>query len=375
MTHAVAEATAGARRPRPLWIRAAGYVAYLAVASAVLLLLLEGAGRLYVHFRYGRPDKTYGLWIADPELGATHRPHGYNTHTSLNAYGLRNQEEVFDPKPPGSLRILCLGGSTTYGYNLADGETYTERLEARLRRRPGWERSQVLNAGRITYSAAQNLILARRLVPALKPDYVLLYEGVNELFNEWMLLADGRNLDPMGDTYGVIGKSYDYNRWLLRNSLLMRFIDYVVKNQMMAGHGEAEGSAPKPPSTTSRPSSTAPEPIHPWLVRNYDHLLRQMIGDLRSQGTTPIVFRYPSVRSSAQRFFSDMSARVAAEEGVTVCDLASRFEAFGTHEADYFIDTGVHVTPQGAEILAEEVEKTIVSLEAQRRSPVVAAGP
>lgn len=347
-------------KARPWALRILGYVAYFVFSTLALVLAIEGAGRVVIHFRHGLPGKTYGLWIPDPELGATHRPHGYNTHTSLNGYGLRNREEIFDPKPSGSLRVLVMGGSTTFGYNLADGETYTERLEERLRRRAGWERSQVLNAGRITYSAAQNLILMRRLVPALRPDYALLYEGVNELFNAWMLGRDGQSLDTLGERYGVLGRSYDYNRWLLRNSVLVRFIDYEVKNRLLAARPRSD----TPPGAEAGGGGN--QPIHPWIIRNYDHLLREEIRYLRSQGATVIVFRYPTVRTPVLRFFADMSARISSEEGVTVCDLESRFDAFGERKAELFIETGVHVTPRGAEILAEEVEETIVELEARR---------
>lgn len=354
---------------------ALAYLVYLVLATSLLILVAEGLGRAYMRYRYGRPGKTYGLWISDPELGATHRPNAYNSHTSLNGLGCRNREELYEPRPANGLRVIAFGGSTTYGYNLADGETYTERLEARLRARAGWERSQVLNAGRITYSAAQNLILMRRLVPRVKPDYALLYEGINELYNAWMLARDGVSLDSLGERYGVIGRSYDYNRWLLRNSLLVRYLDYVVKARL-AGGGEGHAAAP----AEGPRAATVPE-VHPWLLRNYEHLLREQIAYLRGQGVTPVVYRYASVGSQTQRVFSDLSARIARETGTPVCDMEARFDSLGPRKRQLFIETGVHVTPEGARILAEEVEAMLVDLEAARnarQAPVASstgAGP
>ena len=190
---------------------------------------LEGLGRELISLRYGVPGKTYGLWKYDPELGATHRSNAYNTRSTLNNYGFRNLENVFDPRPSNSLRIIAFGGSTTFGYNLKDGETYTEKLQERIRELPGFEKTQVLNAGRICYSAGHNLILMKRFVPQFKPDYVIIYEGINEMMNVWALQRDGVSLDNLGHRYGVIGKSFDQNRWLKRNSVIVRFIDYYVK--------------------------------------------------------------------------------------------------------------------------------------------------
>lgn len=350
------------RTRRALVVARLGFWLYLPLATLALVSGLEGVGRLYLHWRYGRPGKTYGLWIADPELGATHRPHGYNTHTSLNDQGFRNREDVFEPKPAGALRVVAFGGSTTFGYNLADGETYTERLEARLRRWPGRARSQVLNAGRITYSAGQNLTLVRRLAPRLRPDYALLYEGVNELFNAWMLAKDGVALDSLGTRVGVIGRSYDYNRWLLRNSLLVRFIDYVVKARLQSA--PAAVAAPGELTPSARPS----QPIHPWVLRNYEALLRAQIRALRAASVEVVVFRPPAShrRAPEQRTFADLSARVALEERVTVCDLLGQFDALGAPSEDLFIETGVHVTARGAEFMAAAVEATLRTLDATR---------
>lgn len=347
---------------------ALGYLIYLGFATAVLILTAEGLGRGYMYYRYGVPGKTYGLWIGDPELGASHRPNGYNSHTSLNGLGCRNREDLYEPRPTNGLRVLAFGGSTTYGYNLADGDTYPERLEARLRSRPGWDRSQVLNAGRITYSAAQNLTLMRRLVPRVKPDYALLYEGINELYNAWMLARDGVSLDSLGERCGVIGRSYDYNRWLLRNSILVRYLDYVVKARLTGG-GESHVAAPG-----GTQAATAPD-VHPWLLRNYEHLLREQIVYLRGQGVTPVVYRYASVGSEGQRVFSELSARIARETGTPVCDMEARFDSFGPRKRQLFIGSGVHVTPEGARILAEEVEAVLVGLEAARNADQAPAAP
>lgn len=322
------------------------YIVYLFASSLLIVFLLEGIGRVLIHVKYGVPGKSYGLWKYDSELGATHRFNAYNTHTSTNNLGFRNKEDVFDPKPPGSLRIIAFGGSTTFGYNLADGETYTELLEHKIRNIPGYEKSQVLNAGRICYSAGHNLILMRRLVPFLKPDYIILYEGINEIQNEWALKLDGVNLDKLGSTYGALGKSYDQNRWLKRNSVIVRFIDYRVKTHL--------------PRLSSKSNPLQAVSLHPWIIENYKFLLRQMIDFLLENKVTPIVLKYASIGRDDLKTLSRISAEIAQEKGVLICNMDSRFHQFGGRTKDLFIDTGVHVTPKGAEILADELFQVIV---------------
>ena len=339
------------------------YLLYIMAAVSLILLFLEGAGRVIIHAKYGVPGKSYGLWKYDVELGATHRFNAYNTRTSLNDYGFRNREDIYNPKPFNSLRIIAFGGSTTFGYNLADGETYTEKLESRLRRIPNYEKTQVLNAGRICYSAGHNLILMKRLVPLLKPDYVIIYEGVNEMMNTWALEQDGVSIDRLRSHYGAIGKSYDQNRWLKRNSIIVRFIDYYVKSRIIIPR---IGTAPKRENMEREPIVQQNQ-IHPWVIENYKYVLRAMIDFLQKENVTPVVVRYASWHYPQQKIFSDISAQIAKEKGVLLCDMASRFKQLGDKAEDLFIETGVHVTPKGADILADELLETIRKDPARKR--------
>lgn len=45
----------------------------------------------------------------------------------VSAQGLRGGEYAI-PKPPGTLRILVLGDSTTYGFRVEPGATFAKRL-------------------------------------------------------------------------------------------------------------------------------------------------------------------------------------------------------------------------------------------------------
>lgn len=98
---------------------------------------------------------------------------------TTNALGFRGPP-VAVPKPEGVYRIVCLGGSTTYGFAVGDDETYPVQLERVLReRRPDLD-VEVVNAGVESYTTAESLAnLAFRCLD-LQPDCVVLYEGIND---------------------------------------------------------------------------------------------------------------------------------------------------------------------------------------------------
>jgi lysophospholipase L1-like esterase len=339
------------------------YIVYLLISASLLILCVEGVGRLIIHFKYGVPGKSYGLWMYDKDLGATHRPNGYNTRTSLNNYGLRNREDVLDPKPENGLRIIAFGGSTTYGYNLTDKDTYTQRLQDRFRTEKNYEKTQVLNAGRIMYSAGHTLILMKRLVPLLKPDYVIIYEGINEYTNMLYLEWSGVDLDKENGHYGLIAKNYDQNRWLKRNSVIVRYLDYAGKEIM---ESEREKKYASQGERVFELPANELAPLHPWAIENYRYLMGQMLDFLRQEGVIPVVVRYACMQKDYHTTFGDISEQLAREKGVAVYDMRAKFDQFGEKKKDYFIYTGVHFTPEGAKIVADGLFDVIMQQEREK---------
>jgi lysophospholipase L1-like esterase len=101
----------------------------------------------------------------------------------INSQGYRTRE-FSETKPAGTVRVLCIGGSTTVAGRTND-ETYPALLEARLRRRwPGLP-LEVLNLG--TSGVGSDLWLAwlDKLL-AWQPDVVVQYEGINDI--SWLEL-------------------------------------------------------------------------------------------------------------------------------------------------------------------------------------------
>lgn len=331
----------------------------LAIGVPIFLILCaEGALRLFIHFRYGVPGKSYGIYQADPELGAVHRANSYNNNSVINNWGLRNVEDVSERKPAGALRVYCSGGSTTFCYNLSTQQSWPHKLQAKLREIPGRERDEVLNGGEICFAVSQEFALARRLVPRLKPDVVLLFTGVNEDLAARVLTNVERNdLDRFlrEKRWGVFPTRIDQARFLKRNSALVRVLEYKVLTKIQLARA----------ALVRNPGPSAGFPvIHPWVLENFDRTLNAYLDYLRANGCRVILIRYGDsgiedpYLEHVVRMFRDRAVAIARERGEEVCDVASIVERHPQRK-ELFISTGVHVTNEGAELLADELLKCL----------------
>ena len=111
----------------------------------------------------GEDSAAGGLGQFDPVLGWTNRPGSASPDGALhfNALGLRGTREYAPETPAGVLRVVACGESFTLGDEVADGETWTARLEELL---PGLE---VLNLGVGGYGTDQALLRLRAMAGAL----------------------------------------------------------------------------------------------------------------------------------------------------------------------------------------------------------------
>lgn len=134
-------------------------------------------------------------------------------------------------------------------------------------------KSQVLNAGAIVWSIGQEVARAKRDLPALKPDVVIIYSGLNEEANAGHLLQEGVSLKEAvaQGKHGLFAKNLDQSRWLKRNSLIVRYIEYLNL------------FAPTP-----NPSPVPEYPIVPEIRENFNRTLREFIELIRQNDAKPL---------------------------------------------------------------------------------------
>jgi lysophospholipase L1-like esterase len=120
---------------------------------------------------YRAPDLGFGIrsWTVHHAL----RPGYSNPAVHINSFGLRSPE-VAVPKPAGTVRILLLGDSFTFGLRVRDEETFGRRLEERLRGAYGAAPVEVVNAGVLSYCPLLEYLQYRHHLHILEPDLVVL---------------------------------------------------------------------------------------------------------------------------------------------------------------------------------------------------------
>lgn len=152
------------------------------------------------------------------------RDESYTVDT--NERGFRTPD--FDPtKKAGVFRILCMGDSSTFGFQVKASEAYPQVLAAMLERNyPG--RFEVINLGAPGYTTRQGIELLRREAIDYQPDLVTFAYGTNDRFFSGPMTDDELirfNQSPTGAIlYYVregLDRTYTYRALKL---LLARFV-------------------------------------------------------------------------------------------------------------------------------------------------------
>ncbi len=180
VSSAASDSSAAPRR-RSLWRRAAFSVAVFVVAL----------GGLEVVARVVRDDDAF--LVPDPRLGYANEPgfdgrFGVTTRTRvrIDASGFRVPVDERSSETSGNVtredqrpwRIVCLGDSCTFGFDVEAREAYPELLEARLQEKAGARGVEVFNAGVIGYSTRHGRRLLEERILPLRPDVVTIAYNV-----------------------------------------------------------------------------------------------------------------------------------------------------------------------------------------------------
>lgn len=285
---------------------------------------------------------------------------------TINRLGLRGPS-ASPQKAPQTRRVICLGGSTTFGFSVSDGEEWPAQLQKTLG--SGFE---VLNAGRPGSTTFRDFPYLRDRLLRLEPDVVVLYEGFNDM---WRAVRSHLAEQP---DYGIVaeglpggGGSLDLGPprdWPRRPSFLTYSIGRWLDGRL------------EPATAPSPEASRGKERFHfdPPIVAMYEHNLKAMIRLCRRQGVPVLVLTFAgcdqaSGSAEEQRrrlryvldqvppldvdaalegmsLYREKTRQVAEEERVPFFDLA----AVMTKDLGAYADT-VHFTPRGEREVAEHV--------------------
>jgi lysophospholipase L1-like esterase len=159
-----------------------GYLAFLVVVALPLILPLL-VRRLVA--RYGWKPVAVGAVTLVLTYGAV-REHYYYTQQHrfdpfLQYPNPRFEGEFERQKPAGTLRVMCLGGSTTRNRVLRPADRWPEVLRAELQARYPDLVVEVLNAGQDSYTTRHSLSAYVGYGAEWEPDVVVVMHAINDL--------------------------------------------------------------------------------------------------------------------------------------------------------------------------------------------------
>ena len=198
----------------------------LALVCVAGLAFLEGAVRLRQWIRHGTSGSSVYALERDPATDLMIPAPGRRIGPiGVNSLGFRGPE-VEAPKPPGTVRIAFLGGSTTFCAEVsADDRTWPALVTARLAAEAAPRPVDHVNAGAPGFSTKHSIVNLRRRVAALDPDVIVIYHATNDL-----------NLDSMeaAEAEGVFSGDAERSSWLAERSVAWYLVEKNVRIRMRA---------------------------------------------------------------------------------------------------------------------------------------------
>lgn len=291
---------------------------------------------------------TRGI-IPDAELQFRFNPGAEWRGRRVNQLGFLGRE-VASNKPPGSVRVICMGDSCTAQGNPPYADFLHERLTNSPPTAQPWEAFNMAVHG---YTTEQGLRLFRRQTRHLRPDYVTLYFGWND---HWRApVTDRLRLARRaGPIWGRIRKTLNHSR----------LYQFVVSRSYVRVRPDADNYVLRVP----------PEEYRQNLV--------QFIAEIRAAGAVPILIVAPraseltrllvqnrqvSRMEDAYRLhdeYAEITRTVAREREVPLLDLARTFRE--EPDSKWYSEDGIHLTREGRKRVAEELYRLLAGLSATR---------
>jgi hypothetical protein len=156
--------------------RVAARTAFWIAVALVFLVAAELTARVEDRLRQGVPlsavpDHDRDLVLQDMH-GIRGRPNGRYKKWRLNQFGFRNGDMSEQPAP-GTIRLMALGASETFGLFESDGKEFPAQLETLLNRNGG--RHEVINAAVPGLTLRGLITLWNGWAAGFRPRYVLVY--------------------------------------------------------------------------------------------------------------------------------------------------------------------------------------------------------
>jgi lysophospholipase L1-like esterase len=209
--------------PRPRWQRALTFAVRFVCVTLVLAFMAEGYFRVRPWIKTGifwrsvfwGTDRTYRT---DPKTGLRILLPASNLGpVEVNAFGFRSPPITLE-KPAGRLRLVFLGGSTTFCAEVSSNQmTWPYLVVDAIRKRYPDVDIDFINGAVPGYSTRGLKPYFEKYIARFRPDVIVIYEAANDLSLNSFALAREQ---------GVSKHTVDQSTgWLAQHSLLVYLIE------------------------------------------------------------------------------------------------------------------------------------------------------
>ena len=310
------------------------------ICVVVTLGIAFGAELAYRYRELGSLRLPAPMFVPDPDLL-------YRLNPAIPGFagGFRGQQGRI--AAGAALHVICLGGSTTFGYHVSVDQAWPHVVRTTLEARG--IRSDVINAGVNGYGSRQLLIRYRRDLATLQADFVVLYAG----WNRTGALVDTGEWVPFDIAYPRDGP--------VRRALLVLCRHSFLLSHVLQALAERRAAANKTVWSMDRHHET-------WVED-----MRALTRDIAAHGQRPVLVVYPSLYHDGmttgevagyrdlawegKAFRPDMLTeidrkqaairQIAAETGAVLIDIQAAFAGIiGPARRALFLDT-MHLSVLG----------------------------
>jgi len=281
---------------------------------------------------------------------------------STNSLGFRSEEIPFN-KSSDTIRIICIGASTTEG-SQANNQSYPYYLQQVLRTEFPAKKIEVINAGHHAEGIRDiEAHLTKEILP-LKPDIVIFYHAANDVnYNEYVPDIRGSLGWPEGTAW--LSSKGEIVQVLYQNSALFK----TMYNQYFI---------------TSLPPSMPHifnENVRTSGAKQYHDILKSIASECDAAGTRLVIVSFitvahdnltvtydqnpglfkeiyrnwypltPGEVENAYQKFNDEAKSVATEMNLSYYDVAAEYPK----DPKYFPFDYIHFSPEGNQLLATKI--------------------
>ena len=155
----------------------------LIVAGTEISLRLFGS---WINKSEGPHKNWMAYWLCNAYIHPSFSTEILSDYTTIGAHIFPAQPDYYridkplSPKPEGTIRIICMGDSSTYGEGVNEVEPYSQVLQRVLPPCYPQKKIEVWNLGRKGYSSYQGMLLAEKIWEDARPDVLVYYFGAND---------------------------------------------------------------------------------------------------------------------------------------------------------------------------------------------------